>query len=128
MARVTIEGCLPNINESNRFELVELATKRTRQLSHPKISPLVTIDNDKNTVIALREIEDGLVSAENLIALKHPEKPAEPVAEPPPPTITIEAQNPSEPAAPSILSSTTEDGMPAFVLHAPPTEDEPTSE
>lgn len=56
MARVTVEDCLKNVK--NRFELVILASKRARQLMRGK-DPKVTWDNDKATVVALREIAEG---------------------------------------------------------------------
>jgi len=56
MARVTVEDCLKNVK--NRFELVILAAKRARQLMRGKPAK-VPLDNDKATVIALREIADG---------------------------------------------------------------------
>ena len=56
MARVTIEDCLKNVK--NRFELVLIASKRARQLMHGK-EPKVAWDNDKSTVVALREIAAG---------------------------------------------------------------------
>lgn len=56
MARVTVEDCLSQIN--NRFELVLAAAKRARQISKEGKEPLVPEDNDKSTVIALREIAD----------------------------------------------------------------------
>lgn len=56
MARVTVEDCLKNVK--NRFELVILAAKRARQLMHGK-EPKVEWDNDKCTVVALREIAAG---------------------------------------------------------------------
>jgi DNA-directed RNA polymerase subunit omega len=58
MARVTIEDCLHNVK--NRFELVLLASKRARQLAYGKESTLPW-ENDKPTVLALREIAAGLV-------------------------------------------------------------------
>lgn len=61
MARVTIEDCLENVE--NRFELVLLAARRARQISEGA-DPLVDVDNDKPTVIALREIADNLISSE----------------------------------------------------------------
>ncbi len=60
MARVTVEDCLENVD--NRFELVLVATKRARQLAMGK-EPLVPWENDKTTVVALREIAEGLVDA-----------------------------------------------------------------
>lgn len=59
MARVTVEDCLDNVE--NRFELVMLATKRSRQLATGGKDPKVPWDNDKPTVVALREIAEGLV-------------------------------------------------------------------
>ena len=57
MARITIEDCLDNVN--NRFELVLAATKRARDLSFGRVESSVPIDNDKFTVVALREIAAG---------------------------------------------------------------------
>lgn len=59
MARVTVEDCLKNVK--NRFELVIIAAKRARQLMHGK-EPKVEWDNDKSTVVALREIAAGYVT------------------------------------------------------------------
>jgi DNA-directed RNA polymerase subunit omega len=61
MARITVEDCIEKVN--NRFELVLLATKRARQVARGA-APLVPDENDKPTVIALREIAEGLVTAE----------------------------------------------------------------
>lgn len=58
MARITVTDCLENVD--NRFELVLVAAKRARQLLRGA-DPLVERENDKPTVIALREIADGLV-------------------------------------------------------------------
>ena len=52
MARVTVEDCLDNVD--NRFELVMLATKRSRQLATGGKEPKVAWENDKPTVVALR--------------------------------------------------------------------------
>ena len=59
MARVTVEDCLDHVD--NRFELVLLATKRARQLVNG-VDPLVPWENDKPTVVALREIAEGLIT------------------------------------------------------------------
>jgi len=59
MARLTVEDCLENVD--NRFELVLIAAKRARQLAMGA-EPLVPIDNDKPTVLALREIADNLIN------------------------------------------------------------------
>ena len=63
MARITVEDCLENVD--NRFELVRVAARRTRQLQLGH-DPLVPEDRDKHTVIALREIAEGLVTSEIL--------------------------------------------------------------
>jgi len=62
MARLTVEDCLEKID--NRFNLVLLASKRARQLAKGA-TPLVSNENDKVTVIALREIAEGLVTPAN---------------------------------------------------------------
>ncbi|MDX2418801.1 MAG: DNA-directed RNA polymerase subunit omega [Xanthomonadales bacterium] len=67
MARITVEDCLENID--NRFELVLTATKRARQIGHGA-EPLVQEENDKPTVIALREIAEGLIDAEGVDVLQ----------------------------------------------------------
>jgi DNA-directed RNA polymerase subunit omega len=58
MARVTVTDCLEHVD--NRFQLVLIATKRARQLILGA-EPLVEVDNDKPTVLALREIAEGLI-------------------------------------------------------------------
>ena len=64
MARVTVEDCLENVD--NRFELVMLASKRARQLATGGKDAKVAWENDKPTVVALREVAEGLVSNEIL--------------------------------------------------------------
>ena len=64
MARITVEDCLDNVD--NRFELVMVSSKRARQIQAQGKDPLVEANNDKPTVIALREIADGLVNADIL--------------------------------------------------------------
>ncbi len=64
MARVTVEDCLDHVD--NRFELVMLATRRARMLRSFGAEPMVPEENDKHTVIALREIAEGLISQERL--------------------------------------------------------------
>lgn len=59
MARVTVEDCLDKVD--NRFELVLTATKRARQLANGK-EALVEWENDKPTVVALREIAENKIS------------------------------------------------------------------
>ena len=65
MARITVEDCLDNVE--NRFELVMVSSKRARQLQIEGKDPMVSVDNDKPTVIALREIADGFVNASILV-------------------------------------------------------------
>ena len=65
MARITVEDCLDKVD--NRFELVMVSSKRARQLQIGGKDPMVSVDNDKPTVIALREIAEGLVNAGILV-------------------------------------------------------------
>jgi len=76
MARVTVEDSLAQVN--NRFDLVLIAAKRARNISMGAES-LVADENDKPTVIALREIADGLVGEEILNEAPPPPAPVEPV-------------------------------------------------
>lgn len=71
MARVTVEDCLENVD--NRFELVRLASRRARQLAQGK-DPLVAPENDKPTVIALREIAESLIDEQILDEAEAAEK------------------------------------------------------
>jgi DNA-directed RNA polymerase subunit omega len=64
MARITVEDCLDHVD--NRFELVMVGSKRARQLATGGRPALVPEENDKPTVIALREIEAGFVTADIL--------------------------------------------------------------
>lgn len=86
MARVTVEDSLENVG--NRFDLVLIAAKRARNISMGA-EPMLPADNDKPTVIALREIADGLVGEDIL-------KEAPP---PPPPAAPVEPVEPVEPPA-----------------------------
>lgn len=63
MARVTVEDCLEKID--NRFKLIMVASKRARQIAMGT-EPLVEWENDKPTVVALREIADELITEESL--------------------------------------------------------------
>lgn len=66
MARITVEDCLNHIEYRNRFELVLLAARRTRQLNHGA-HPLVEPDpEDNNNVLALREFATGQITTEFL--------------------------------------------------------------
>jgi DNA-directed RNA polymerase subunit omega len=59
MARITVEDCLDHVD--NRFELVLLASKRARQIAYGK-EPMLAWENDKPTVMALREIAAGKIN------------------------------------------------------------------
>ena len=63
MARITVEDCIDKF--PSRFELVLVASNRARKI-HAGEDPTVEIDNDKNTVIALREIAEETITAEHL--------------------------------------------------------------
>ena len=69
MARITVEDCLDNID--NIFEMVLVAAKRARHVAHGA-DPLVELENDKPTVIALREIADGLITPAILEEIDQP--------------------------------------------------------
>ena len=60
MARVTVQDAVEKIG--NRFDLVLVAARRARQMQVGGKDPLVPEENDKATVIALREIEEGLIT------------------------------------------------------------------
>jgi DNA-directed RNA polymerase subunit omega len=63
MARITVEDCLEHVE--NRFDLVLLASRRARQISQGA-DPLVPAENDKPTVIALREIAENLINTSSM--------------------------------------------------------------
>jgi DNA-directed RNA polymerase subunit omega len=69
MARITVEDCLDNID--NIFEMVLVAAKRARRIAHGA-EPMVELENDKPTVLALREIADGLVTPAILDEIEQP--------------------------------------------------------
>ncbi len=77
MARITVEDCLENID--NIFEMVLVAAKRARRIAHGA-DPMVELENDKPTVIALREIADGHVTPAILDEIEQP--PAEEFMQP----------------------------------------------
>ncbi|MCL4316425.1 MAG: DNA-directed RNA polymerase subunit omega [Gammaproteobacteria bacterium] len=81
MARITVEDCLDKVD--NRFQLVLIASKRARQLARGA-QPHIQWEQDKPTVLALREIAQGLVGR-SILDEEVPElKPAEPPPPPPP--------------------------------------------
>ena len=69
MARITVEDCLDNIG--NIFEMVLVAAKRARRIAHGA-DPMVELENDKPTVIALREIAEGHVTPAILDEIEQP--------------------------------------------------------
>ena len=69
MARITVEDCLENIE--NIFEMVLVAAKRARRIAHGA-DPMVELENDKPTVLALREIADGHVTPAILDEIDQP--------------------------------------------------------
>jgi DNA-directed RNA polymerase subunit omega len=83
LARITVEDCLDHIE--NIFEMVLVAAKRARRVAHGA-DPMVEIENDKPTVIALREIAEGHVSSSILEEVELP-----PEVEFMPPEVTEEA-------------------------------------
>ncbi|HGN1976334.1 TPA: DNA-directed RNA polymerase subunit omega [Proteus mirabilis] len=79
MARVTVQDAVEKIG--NRFDLVLVAARRARQLQVGAKDPLVPEENDKMTVIALREIEEGLINGKILDAREHQEQQEQEAAE-----------------------------------------------
>jgi len=69
MARITVEDCLGNIE--NIFEMVLVAAKRARRVAHGA-DPMVALENDKPTVIALREIAAGHITPAILEEIDRP--------------------------------------------------------
>jgi len=69
MARITVEDCLDNVE--NIFEMVLVAAKRARRVAHGA-DPMVELENDKPTVIALREIAEGHVTSAILEEIELP--------------------------------------------------------
>ena len=71
MARITVEDCLKEIGNENRFSLVHLAVERVKQHRHGQ--PFLTKGKNKEIVMTLREIAAGDVTNENIASLKAPE-------------------------------------------------------
>ena len=69
MARITVEDCLDNID--NIFEMVLVAAKRARRIAHGA-DTLVELENDKPTVVALREIAEGHITSSILEEIEQP--------------------------------------------------------
>ncbi|MBA7727939.1 DNA-directed RNA polymerase subunit omega [Citrobacter freundii] len=79
MARVTVQDAVEKIG--NRFDLVLVAARRARQMQTGGKDPLVPEENDKTTVIALREIEEGLINNQILDVRERQEQQEQEAAE-----------------------------------------------
>ncbi|ALZ98494.1 MULTISPECIES: DNA-directed RNA polymerase subunit omega [Enterobacteriaceae] len=79
MARVTVQDAVEKIG--NRFDLVLVAARRARQMQSGGKDPLVPEENDKTTVIALREIEEGLINNQILDVRERQEQQEQEAAE-----------------------------------------------
>ncbi|HBS0145828.1 TPA: DNA-directed RNA polymerase subunit omega [Klebsiella pneumoniae] len=79
MARVTVQDAVEKIG--NRFDLVMVAARRARQMQVGGKDPLVPEENDKTTVIALREIEEGLINNQILDVRERQEQQEQEAAE-----------------------------------------------
>lgn len=79
MARVTVQDAVEKIG--NRFDLVLVAARRARQMQTGGKDPLVAEENDKTTVIALREIEEGLINNQILDVRERQEQQEQEAAE-----------------------------------------------
>ncbi|EIP5376829.1 DNA-directed RNA polymerase subunit omega [Escherichia coli] len=79
MARVTVQDAVEKIG--NRFDLVLVAARRARQMQVGGKDPLVSEENDKTTVIALREIEEGLINNQILDVRERQEQQEQEAAE-----------------------------------------------
>ncbi|MBF9001856.1 MULTISPECIES: DNA-directed RNA polymerase subunit omega [Vibrio] len=79
MARVTVQDAVEKVG--NRFDLVLIAARRARQMQTGGKDALVPEENDKPTVIALREIEEGLITKEVLDARERQEQQEQEAAE-----------------------------------------------
>lgn len=116
MARITVEDCLENVE--NRFELVMVSSKRARQIQTGGKDPLVSKDNDKPTVLALREIAEGFVTADILINRAAEEEANESLA-------SLEA---AEAAATSSTDISIEEAMNAVVIDDSASAEKPAQE
>ena len=79
MARVTVQDAVEKIG--NRFDLVLVAARRARQMQVGGKDPLVPEENDKTTVMALREIEEGLINTQILNVRERQEQQEQEAAE-----------------------------------------------
>ncbi|MGH8398066.1 MAG: DNA-directed RNA polymerase subunit omega [Gammaproteobacteria bacterium] len=88
MARVTVEDCLDHVD--NLFQLVLVASKRARQLARG-VEPTVPWENDKATVVALREVAAGNVGPD-ILNQAEPQVVEEPVEQQP--VVIMDAEDP----------------------------------
>ncbi len=105
MARVTVEDCLENVD--NRFELVLVASKRARQLANGK-PPALEWENDKVTVMALREIAEGHITASILTEVEVEESEEEFLMEGQPPMSDNESSTTTDLNSDELLASQVE--------------------
>lgn len=73
MARITVEDCLSQIGNANRFSLIHLGVERIKQ--HRKGQPYLAKGKNKETVMTLREIANGSVTFDNIKTLGQPPRP-----------------------------------------------------
>ena len=106
MARVTVEDCLDKVD--NRFQLVLIATKRARQLANG-VHPLVEWENDKPTIVALREIADGLIGPSILDEPLFPVEAEEVISDEEIPVMEDTAPAPAPVPAPTVDTPPAED-------------------
>ena len=70
MARITVEDCLSQIGNENRFSLIHLGVARVKQ--HRKGQPFLVKGKNKETVMTLREIAAGKVTFDNINSMGQP--------------------------------------------------------
>ncbi len=70
MARITVEDCLSQIGNANRFSLIHLGVERIKQ--HRKGQPYLAKGKNKETVMTLREIANGSVTFDNIKTIGQP--------------------------------------------------------
>jgi len=126
MARITVEDCLDKVD--NRFELVMVSSKRARQIQTGGKDALVSEDNDKPTVIALREIAEGKVDAGILVERPSMELDEESLNSPQISTTPEPSEVQASPEAQeSTESSTIDSELAAAISLATETEEKPAS-
>jgi len=89
MARITVEDCLGQIGEDNRFALIHLAVARIKQ--HRQGQPFLAQGKNKEAVLTLREIAAGAVTFDNIRILEK-QRPPVPAPEPEPMPVDLESE------------------------------------